>query len=184
MPDITDSELIVRFKRGDKAAFGTLYQRYQRRIGGYCIRLLDNRDSVPDIVQTVFEKAYSAAATLEKSEMFRSWLFAIARNECYGSLRSARGSLTIPLTDDVWDTHTPHEEYVRNECHASLEQALDRLKPEYREVLVLRHIEGFHYAEIAVITGDSMSSVESRLFKARKALLKIFDTIAMERDVS
>jgi RNA polymerase sigma-70 factor, ECF subfamily len=171
LKDQNDSALIQRYAEGERDAFGELYKKYHRRLAGYCFRLLQDRTKTQDVVQTVFAKALESIQSLEKPELFYYWLFTIARNEVYSLLRRTRSNGTVELTEDVWDSETPHESMVRKETILLVEEGLNRLKAEYREVLILRQFEQLSYSEIAAITGDTISSVESRLFKARKALL-------------
>jgi len=169
---------------GETAAFGELYKKYSRRLFGYCLRLLADRGEAEEVVQAAFVKALESLPRLERPERFSSWLFTIARNDVYGRFRGARKSDAADAGDDVWDTDTPHERVIAGETSALVEGGLGRLKPEYREVLVLRHFERLSYREIAAITGSTVSSVESRLFKARKALLKYLEPYVHERSVS
>jgi RNA polymerase sigma-70 factor, ECF subfamily len=166
-----DRILIERTLGGEREVFGQLYDRYRRRLEGYCYRLLQDRAKAEEAVQTVFVRAFESLGSLANPELFYSWLFTIARNEVYGTLRAARSNGTDELTDEVWDPETPHDTMVRNETSSMVAACIRRLKVEYREVLMLRHFEGFSYTEIASITGSTISSVESRLFKARKALM-------------
>ncbi len=184
MAERSDSEILGQFTGGDAAAFGGLYRKYYRRIFAYCHRLLGNREAAEDVVQSVFVKAMESAYALEKPESFSFWLLSIARNEVYATFRSAQKSGTTELNDDVWDSDSPLERVVQNETIALVEAAFRRLKPEYREVLALRHFEKLSYARIAALTGTTISSVESRLFKARKALIKVLEPAIRERGVS
>lgn len=168
--DQNDSALIQRYVQGDREAFGELYKKYNHRLAGYCYRLLHDPTTTQDVVQTVFAKALKAIHSLEKPELFYYWLFTIARNEVYGTLRTKRSNGAVELTDDVWDSETPHETMVRKETVLFVDECLDLLKAEYREVLILRHFEQLSYSEIAAITDSTIGSVESRLFRARKAL--------------
>jgi RNA polymerase sigma-70 factor (ECF subfamily) len=165
---------------GETAAFSELYRKYHARLLGYCVRLLRDREKAKEVVQAAFVKALESLGSLERPELFSSWLFTIARNDVYGNFRAAR---QFDAAEDVWDTDTPHERAVAGERSALVEQGLGRLKPEYREVLVLRHFEKMSYREIATVTGATVSSVESRLFKARKALLKYLEPYVHERNV-
>ena len=81
----------------------------------------------------------------------------------------------------VWETDTPFDHTVRLDTTSLVESMMAQLKVEYREVIVLRHLEHCSYAEIAAITGCTTSSVESRLFKARKALLQKLKPYMEER---
>lgn len=171
-----DAELVGRCCKGDKAAFSALYEKYRRRVFAFCYSLTDSRETAEDVVQTTFLKAYQSLATLDDHRLFYYWLFTIARNEVYAHLRRRQGSgvaTSLDDAEDVWDGESPHEQLVNEETHALVERGLALLKAEYREALILRQYESLSYAEIAAITGDSISAVESRLFKARKALSRL-----------
>ncbi len=183
MNDFTDSELIQRYTSGEKTAFDLLYKKYYRRLFGYCYRLLPERDAVEDIVQTVFIKAMESLHSLDKPELFYYWLFTIARNEVYSLFRSNKKNGTGEVSEEAMDPETPHDRFVQSETAVMVEEGLNKLKPEYREVLILRQYEKLSYAEIAAITGATISSVESRLFKARKALMKYLEPYIHERGV-
>ena len=171
----SDAELLSRIRAGDKTSFTTLYDKYNRRLFGYCYRLLQDRHSAEDIVQTTFVKAFDSIRTLDKPELFYHWLFTIARNEVYGFIRQKRSNGVVHSLEDeedIWDMESPHVQMVQQETSELVQQLLNQLKVEYREVVVLRHFDKLSYVEIAAVTGDTVSSVESRLFKARKALAK------------
>ena len=172
-PCSEDNELLQRYRNGESAAFGELFQKYRTCLFGYCFTLLHDRSAADDAVQTVFLKAMESIRSLDKGDLFYYWLFSIARNEIFSSLRRKRTRQTVELDDDVWETETPAKILEQKETTAIVQNALHCLKVEYREVLVLRQFEHLSYSEIASITGDSISSVESRLFKARKALTKL-----------
>ncbi len=156
-------------RSGDEAAFAQVYQQYKARVYGYCYRLLRNEQDAEDAAQETFLKVMKGIATLEKTESFRSWIFSIARNEAYTILRRTKNTNGLE-SDELWAEETPHEELIGKETRELVRHFLNLLKPEYREVLVLREYEQLSYAEIASVTGDTESSVKSRIFKARKAL--------------
>ena len=171
----SDQELLNRIRSGDERAFTDLYNKHRRRLLAYCFRLLQDRIAAEDVVQVAFQKAYESLSSLDKPELFFYWLYSIARNEVYGVIRKTRKNGTISSIEDeenIWDNETPHEQVVKNELTELVEHNLNQLKVEYREVLILRQYDKLSYAEIAAITGDTLSSVESRIFKARKALAK------------
>jgi len=170
--DQRDSELVQRYLDGEQAAFEELYKKYHPRVAGYCYRLLLDVAKTEDVVQNVFARALESIDSLRDPGSFYHWLFTVARNEVYGILRKMRSNTTVELREDVWEAETPHDTAVRREVVQIVRECLDRLKIEYREVLILRQFEGLSYREIAELTGSTVSSVESRLFKARKALIK------------
>jgi RNA polymerase sigma-70 factor, ECF subfamily len=170
----TDKELLDGIRRGEAGDFTTLYKKYVRRVYAYCYRMIPNHENAEDLVQQTFVKAYESIASLENPELFYSWLFSIARNEVYAFLRHRRsnGGVLSGLDDEeiVCSEESPLELLVGGERTMLLQKTISGLKLEYREILILRHYERLSYAEIAAMTGDTISSVESRLYKARRAL--------------
>ena len=122
-------------------------------------------------MQDTFMKMQQNIHTLNDVSVFRSWLYTIARNQVYKLLhkQKSNGRLTDEL---VWSGDHPDIALEVSEEREIIAQCINALKPEYREVLTLREYEQLSYTEIAIITGDSESSVKSRLFKARQALAK------------
>lgn len=173
MSDLADQDILLKVHRGDTRAFGLLYDRYKPRLIGYCYRLIGDRQSAEDIVQTSFMKAFASLSSLENPGSFSHWIFSIVRNEVYASLRVKRSNgTTLPIDsgEDVWDPDSPLDSLIRGETIEAVQRCLRQLRIEYREVLILRQYEKLSYAEIASLTGDTISAIESRLFKARKAL--------------
>jgi RNA polymerase sigma-70 factor (ECF subfamily) len=167
----TDEQLVKLLQAGEASAFALLYGKYRSPLYGYCYRLLQDEQLAEDAVHDTLLKIWSAIATLERAALFRAWMFQIARNEVLQHLRRLHRNGQID-TEKVWEEETPFEQYERLETKELVQSALRMLRPEYREVLILREYEQFSYAEIAAITGTTESSVKSRIFKARKELLK------------
>ena len=165
----SDEQLVERLRRGDTGAFEELYDRYKRHIFTFCLKLTGDRFLAEDATHDAFLKMYHNAETLADTSVFRSWLFTIARNEVFKMLRKHHRNGTVD-PDSVWTTETPLTVTQTNDTKAIVAGCMDALKPEYKEILLLREYEQRSYEEIAAITGDSESSVKSRLFKARKAL--------------
>jgi RNA polymerase sigma-70 factor, ECF subfamily len=103
----------------------------------------------------------------------RSWLLAIVRNTCYTWLRKNRAQDPEPVEELAAEHPDPEQQQLRKADAAALQQALDRLPAEFREVLVLREIEGMSYKQLAGILEIPMGTVMSRLARARKRLLEI-----------
>lgn len=167
----SDEQLVLRLKAGDAEAFGELYEYYRPRVYRFASKLLQDADQAEDIVQETFLKARAAIQSLNQSFSLVSWLLTITRNEVYGQLRKRRSNGQANV-DDVWDTETPLEEVIGAETVEIVQRVLAQLKPDYREVILLREYERMSYAEIAHITQDTEGAVKARLFKARKALVK------------
>jgi RNA polymerase sigma-70 factor (ECF subfamily) len=165
----SDIRLIQRMQLNDVSAFAEIYTRHKRGVYEYCFRLLQNRQSAEDATQNTFIKVQLGIHQLREITSFKAWMFTIARNEVYAHLRRARSN-GLEGNEDVWEVESAHEGFVNQEQAELVQKLLAELKPEYREVLLLVEYEQMSYAEFASITGATISSVESRIFKARKAL--------------
>lgn len=177
----TDEQLLERIRSGDAAAFPELYRRYSPRLYSYCFRLLRNGQNAEDAVQETLIKVHSGQHSVNDARSLRAWIFTIARNEVFGMLRQKK---TVPLGDDeiVWENETPLEALLQSEEKEIVDRLVGELRPAYREVLLLREFENLSYDEIAAITLSTTSGVKSRLFKARKALVKKLRPLFQERN--
>ncbi len=171
MKQPTDEQLITRLKDGDRYAFGELYARYRPRAHRFALKLLRDPDQAEDCTQDAFLKAQKGIAGLQAAPSLKAWLFSIIRNEVFEYFRRNRRNGQLG-DENVWEGKSPHDEVVSRETSEIVQLKIECLRDEYREVLILREYEQMSYAEIASVTGDTISSVKSRIFKARKALVK------------
>jgi RNA polymerase sigma-70 factor (ECF subfamily) len=154
--------LVVAARDGDRAAFGTLYERYGRMVHGVLLARVPRRQ-VEDLVQDVFLSALRRLDTLRDPARFGGWLAIIARNRATDFHRRARE--TVELTDEIAGSAGGDDD----EALAVL--ALLRGLPEaYRETLVLRLVEGMTGPEIAARTGMTEGSVRVNLHRGMKLL--------------
>jgi RNA polymerase sigma-70 factor, ECF subfamily len=165
----TDEQLVIDLRSGSTDAFEELYHRYKRHIFTFCLKLTGDRSLAEDATHDTFLKIRLNIGSLNDVHLFRSWIFTIARNGVFRQLhrQQRNGSLD---EESAWTDETPFTFSERNDTSEIIALCLDALKPEYKEVLLLREYEQRSYDEIAMITGNTESSVKSRLFKARKAL--------------
>ena len=165
----SDKELLSLIQSGDRGAFTELYKRYRRALYAFCARLLGDTQAAEDAVHETFMKLSTESSSIAQPAALKSWLFTVARNEALMTIRGRRDGARGDA-ESVWDDETPQSLAEKADVGRFVQGALSRLKVEYREVILLREFEGLSYAEIASVTGDSASSVKSRLFKARRAL--------------
>jgi RNA polymerase sigma-70 factor, ECF subfamily len=167
----SEKVLLIELQHGSQRAFAEVYQQFSEGVFAYCVKILADRQLAQDVVQETFLKVQQYAHTVQNDESFKSWVFRIARNEALMQLRKRR--VNGELKDDsVWDEETPYQLTLATERTEIVNRMLDNLKHEYREVLVLLVYEGMSYAEIAHVTGTTESSVKSRIFRARKAMVE------------
>ena len=169
----TDQELIQYLRNGELNAGGLLYSRYKVMIFSFCYRMLNDKDSANDATQETFLKMISCIQSLNSNIAFKSWLFSIARNEVLMVVRRKK-TIAMEMYEEeetlIWNDSTPLTITSQCELHSILMNAVDCLKPLYRETIILRDVEGLTYDEIAQTTGTTVSAVKSKLFKARLVL--------------
>ncbi len=183
----TDVELVRGALDGVESAFRDIVQRYQRPIYGLIVRMVRDPARAEELAQDTFVKAFRALHTYDVQRKFSAWLLTIAHHVAIDDLR--KGSLvTEPLettTDDgarlreFADTSAPTPALVaeRAELATALQQAIGRLRPEYREMVALRYERDLDYDEIVEITGLPMGTVKSSLHRARKELAEHLENL-------
>ena len=180
-----DEADVARARAGDTAAFAALVRRHQDRVFGFILRMLDARDEAMELTQDVFVKAWQALPGWRPEARFSTGLLQIARNAALDQLRRRRLIQFAPLDDgmDVADTAPgPEARYASRQRQALLENALQQIAAEHREILLLREIEDLSYGELAAVLGIAEGTVKSRLARARAALLQHFRPHAGVRD--
>jgi RNA polymerase sigma-70 factor (ECF subfamily) len=178
---VQDTILVRDFQNGSDLAFVNLYNRYKQPVYVYCLKVLSDADAAKDVVQGVFLKVYERRAQLSHPERFKSWLLAIARNDCLTHLRKA--GRTSELPEDGGDRmSSPFVDGLeKDEEVALVSQAIAGLNPQLKEVIILREYENLSYREIAEVIGAEESTVKSRLFTARQALYEKLKPVFEER---
>jgi RNA polymerase sigma-70 factor, ECF subfamily len=178
-----DSRLIADCLRGRPAAFGELVRRYQDRLYNTVYRLVDNAEDAQDVVQEAFLNAYQALDSFKGDAQFFTWLYRIAVNSAISLKRKHRVVLSIhagpgttgnghePLDDSEFSK--PGHALERAEQEQRIQEALNRLSPEHRTVLILKDMEDQKYEAIAAILEVPIGTVRSRLHRARMELRAI-----------
>lgn len=178
-------DLASAIRSGSPRANDDVYRLYAPGVRRYCVALLGGRDDADDCVQNTFLKVCNDMRGLDGLDALTSWIMTIARNEVYTVFRKRRNHLPLDdAADQIWDLETPQLRAERQELLDAVADSLEHLLPTYREVLILREMEQYSYAEIAAMTDSTISAVESRLFKARKALARRLAPLLHERSLS
>jgi RNA polymerase sigma factor (sigma-70 family) len=173
----TDEKLMVRFGRGEAAAFDDLYRRHESRVFRYLQRNLRNEASANDLMQEVWFAVVRNAVDYQPTAKFTTWLFTIAHNRMVDMIR-ASGRLQS-LDADLLDTLEadaklgPPAEVQSQEEAAALLGAVAQLPPEQRSAFLLQAEGELSVEEIAVATGSNFETVKSRLRYARAKLRQL-----------
>jgi RNA polymerase sigma-70 factor (ECF subfamily) len=176
----TDEELVAAVLKGDRERFGVLVERYQGRLINYLFRLLRSADDAHDLAQEVLIKVYQVLDRYDPQYKFSTWLFRIAQNAAIDQIRRRRLKLvSLRLDDDEgegrdWDLPAPQRgPYgdLRNvERGKAIQQAIDALPWEYRELILLRHFGELPYDDIARLKQMPLGTVKNKLFRGRQML--------------
>jgi RNA polymerase sigma-70 factor, ECF subfamily len=166
---------ITQAQSGDAEAWGELYRRYAPAIFRFCRRALPTREDAEDATMEVFMKVRAKLNQYDPKRPFTSWLYAVAANHCWDSLRRRRVRQDLE-TGDV--SELPLEQPDTDQLSRLIEQhtsqqlrdALDDLPPRARLVLVLRYYAEMSYDDIAEATGLRRTFVGVVLLRARHQL--------------
>lgn len=160
--------------QGDATAFRRIVEHHHRALYSMAARLVGDAAEAQDLVQESFAKAYVHLDRFDASFRLSTWLHRITLNTCRDHLKSARRRERCagadPAADQADDALRPDEELARARQAERVRIALDRLKPAYREVLVLKDLQGLSYEEIRAITGTPITALKIRVVRARAKL--------------
>jgi RNA polymerase sigma-70 factor (ECF subfamily) len=188
----TDEELMLRVRDGDREAFNTLMDRFERPVLNIIYRYLQDYDAAQDLMQETFLRVYKARERYEVKAKFSTWLFQIAVNLCLNERRSrsyrSHGSIEALSEQETprefQDTRTlqPGEASRRAETARLVREAVQSLPDEERAMVILARWEEKSYDEIAEIMGCSVDAVKSRLYRAKKMLRERLQGVVDENE--
>ena len=186
----TDQEVVEWARQGHERAYRELVRRYQRPVFSLIYRMVRDRERAEDLAQETFVKVLNALDSYRSEYKFSSWIFKIANNAAIDQLR--RKELDTLSLDGAPDAVTserregtslqlPHagesplEELQARELGGQIEQAIMQLRPEYRSCIVLRHVEGYAYEEIAEMLDLPLGTVKTYIHRARSELRALLE---------
>lgn len=175
-PSSDDARLIDRTLAGEPAAFGELVLRYQDRLYNALVRVLGSAEDARDVAQEAFVQAFVKLETFRGAAAFYSWLYRIAFNLAMSHARRGRATRSLDALraesgqEPIDGQPTAEAGLAGKERVMLVQRALNELSAEYRQMIVLRELEGCRYEQIAEILGLPIGTVRSRLFRARLAL--------------
>jgi RNA polymerase sigma-70 factor (ECF subfamily) len=167
--DVPD-ELLDACRRGNREAFGQLFDACRDRVYAIAYGISNDRSIAADISQEVFMKLLMRLPQFDGRASFATWLYRIVVNTAIDHHRAARKVSALP--DHVEDPRRLDDDLARAERAARVERAVRMLPPKLRTPLVLRHVEGLAYSEIAQVLGVSPGTVASRLSRAHARLAR------------
>jgi RNA polymerase sigma-70 factor (ECF subfamily) len=182
---LSDQEVVLLARAGREAAYRELIRRYERPIFALLFRMVRDRELAEDLSQETFIKALNAIESYRPEFKFSSWIFKIANNAAIDHLRrreldtlSLDGSPHAETPEAMQATalqigarqESPLDAVEARELGGAIELAIGRLRPEYRSCILLRHVEGRAYEEIAEILDLPLGTVKTYIHRARNEL--------------
>lgn len=177
----TDAELVTSALRGSQDAYRELVKRFERPVYSLVLRMVQDAAAAEDVAQEVFVKAFRRLDSYDPQWKFSSWLFKIAHNTTIDHLRRG-GPETVSLEAEADDrsglaavladraAEDPRAAAERRDLGRALERAISRLRPEYRQSVLMFYAHGASYQDICEVTGLPLGTVKTNLHRARKEL--------------
>ena len=187
--------LVKRAQTGDQSAFQRLVELTHGLVYRLALRIVHSPADAEDAVQDVYVRAWQRLDRLRSAEQFTAWVCGIARHVAYDRLRQLGrrrersadlpGGAGLPALVErfVGREPDPERRLAARQTAEAVWAAVDALKEKHRLVILLREMDGMSYEEMATALGCSLGTVESRLFRARKALSKKLKRVAAEHGI-
>ena len=182
---MNDSDFIKELRKGTSSAYAKLLDDYQQKVFGTCISFIPNKEDAEDTVQEVFVEVYRSIHKFKGNSKLSTWIYKITTNKCLDFIRkkSAKKRFAffqvlegneMPLDKTSFFTEFNHPGILleNKESTERIYRAIHLLPDNQRVVFTLAKLDGKSYQEIVEITGKSLSSVESIMFRAKKNLKK------------
>ena len=181
----SDQEVVAAATAGEEAAYRELVRRYERPVFSLIYRMVRNRELAEDLSQETFIKVLNALASYRPEYKFSSWVFKIANNAAIDHLRrreldtlSLEGSPHADTAEKIEATalqigekaESALDAVANKELGGEIERAIAKLRPEYRTCILLRHVDGRPYEEIAEILNLPLGTVKTYIHRARNEL--------------
>jgi len=180
---LKEERFIKDLRAGKQTAYSQLLDDYQQKVFGTCISFVPNREDAEDIAQEVFLEVFKSISNFKGDSKLSTWIYKIATNKCLEFIRKKNTKKRfafmqtilgneIPLDKTSYFTEVNHPGILleNKEKSATIFKAINTLPESQRVVFTLAKIDDKSYQEIVEITGKSLSSVESLMFRAKKGL--------------
>jgi RNA polymerase sigma-70 factor (ECF subfamily) len=178
-----DAAIVGQVLRGRQDQFAVLLERYQRPIFNFIYRFYGSYELSEELTQETFLRCYQFLKSYDPDRKFSTWLYTVAKNLCIDHLKKQRRAREISLDQSLpaLERHEairsseadPQVACIRSQEDARLLEALGKLEPTRRVVLILYYFQGLSYQEIGEALSVPVSTVKIRIFRAKKALLEI-----------
>ncbi len=175
--EISDEQIALLVQKGDKEKFSILMDRYKAKLFRYGRKFLANEDNIDDVVQEVFIKTYQNIRSFDASQKFSPWIYRIAHNTYINAIKKISRGPIYTFDFDTIVSHPVYEDPLVKETEDAeikkvIDESLEALSPQYREIVVLYYSEELSYKEIADILHIPIGTVGIRLKRAKEIIRK------------
>jgi RNA polymerase sigma-70 factor (ECF subfamily) len=169
MYESEDKKIIENVLSGNTDSFRLLIDRYQKTIYNLTYRITGDPEDAKEVTQCIFVKIYSNLNKYNPAYKFFSWMYRIAINESLSFQKTKRNFSTID--ENMYSDQDNPEKILDDKAkEKEIQQAIKRLKYDYRILIIMKYYEGFSYEKISSVTGIPVKKIRSRLFTARQIL--------------
>jgi RNA polymerase sigma-70 factor, ECF subfamily len=187
---LDDRALVTRILAGDRDRFTELVKRYEKRVVNYVYRITHRYEEAHDLAQEIFVKVFLALDRYDPKYQFSTWLFRIAQNSAIDALRK-KSVVEVPIARPTDEENpkdrefadggvSPYRAMSNKQLAAAIDEAVEKLPPDYRELIQLRHFAELSYEEIATMKKLPLGTVKNKLFRARNLLKDALDSYMEE----
>ena len=180
---LSEQNFLTQLREGNQAAYSQLLDKYQQKVFGTCISFIPNKEDAEDVAQEIFLEVFKSVSKFKGDSKLSTWIYKIATNKCLEFIRKKNTKKRfafmqtifgneIPIDKTSYFTEVNHPGILleNKEKSATIFKAINTLPEAQRVVFTLAKIDDKSYQEIVEITGKSLSSVESLMFRAKKGL--------------
>lgn len=182
---MTDPKIIEALKSGSPAAYSRLLQDFEQKVFATCLSFVPNKEDAEDIAQEVFLEVFRSISKFKGESKLATWIYRITTNKCLEFIRKKNSKKRFAFMQSIFGNEVPLDKtgfftefrhpgiiLENKEKSETIFKAINLLPESQRVVFTLAKIDGKSYQEIVEITGKSLSSVESIMFRAKKNLKK------------
>lgn len=179
------NKLVERLKKGNESAFSELLDEFQQKVFHTCLSFVPNKEDAEDVAQEVFLEVYKSVHKFKGNSKLSTWIYKITTNKCLEFIRKKSAKKRFAFMQSITGNEIPFDKtnYFTEFNHPGIQlenkektetiyKAINSLPDSQKVVFTLAKLDGKSYQEIVEITGKSLSSVESIMFRAKKNLQK------------
>lgn len=171
MNQITDTELIRDIQMGRISSYEILVKRYQRRLLSFAYRILHNESDAQEVVQDTFLKIYHKIDSINVSQNFSAFIFAVTKNTAISKLRSRKPSVSLhEYEEPISEDEAIYAGIRKSETSNIIHNAINSLSEKYRQILKLYYFDDLSYEEISRKNRIPLNTVRTLLRRARMEL--------------